>query len=152
MRDRLIEMLKKIKYFHRKHGLKVHLDTQVSEYGLEQIVDCLLSEGVIVPPVKVEQTVYVITEKHPCYACRTVADNCHIDCHSFGDRTELVVKEGLVEAVLFFSGDNEMRIAVPTTKYLMRHYITKRFSDFGKTVFLAREEAEKALAERSENG
>ncbi len=135
MKDRLIEIV--------KSSLMKHIDKSCKL--AENITDDLLSEGVIVPPCKVGDTVYAITEKHPCYACRTVSDYCQRDCHYFGNKTELVVKEGLVEAVLFFSNSNEMRIAIPTTKHLMRHYITKRFSDYGKTVFRTREEAEKAL-------
>ena len=127
-------------------------ECEVSDETIDQISDHLIENGVIVPPCKVGETVYAITKKHPCYACRTVSDYCQRDCHRFGNKTELVVKEGLVEAVLLFSNSNEMRIAIPTTKYLMRHYITKRLSDYGNTVFLTREEAEKALAERSENG
>jgi hypothetical protein len=104
------------------------------------------SENVIELPCKVGQKVYVITEKHPCFACKTVADYCHRDCSSFGDRTELIVKEGIVEGILLFSTNKETRIAIPTTKHLMRHYITKRFSEYGKTVFFTQKEAKQALA------
>jgi hypothetical protein len=143
MRDRLIELISQMQdYGEKETNFTTHIRVN------ERIADHLLANGIIVPPCKVGDMVYAITEKHPCYACRTVADYCLKDCHSFGNRTELVVKEGLVEAMLFFSNSNEMRIAIPTTEHLMRHYITKRLSDFGKTVFLTREEAEKALAER----
>lgn len=58
MRDRLIELFKKINYNPVKGGIKANLANQFSEYALNQIIDELLANGVIVPPVKVGQTVY----------------------------------------------------------------------------------------------
>ena len=58
MRDRLIEIFRKINYQNRPDGLTANLATQFSEYALREIVDALLASGVIVPPCKVGDTVY----------------------------------------------------------------------------------------------
>lgn len=150
MRDRLIEIFKKTKYSPVKGGLEATLATQFSEYALNQIIDKLLAEGVIVPPVKVGQTVYVITEKHPCYACKWCGDFCHKDCH-IKNKSELVVKKAKVFYFLFQEMHKEMRLEVEETEHLQMHFLHFNLDDIGKTVFLTREEAERAL-ERSENG
>ena len=86
----------------------------------EVIADYLLDNGVIVPPCKVGDTVYSIVEG--------------IDLVLVGEVYEYVVGR---EHFVFRS--------------TRKGYFTLDFteSDIGKTVFLTREEAEKALAERS---
>jgi hypothetical protein len=105
MRDRLIEILK-------KSGASF-------ENALpEEIADYLLKNGVIVPPVKVGQTVYCIRYDKA--------------------RKPFVKPLGVLSVTI--CGKGEFTI------------FTTREDMLGKTVFLAREEAEKALAERSKNG
>ena len=55
-RERLIELIGKAKYF----GHETFADRFVKSY-LERLADQLLENGVIVPPVKVNQTVYGIS-------------------------------------------------------------------------------------------
>ena len=90
-------------------------------------VDHLLSKGVIVPPCKVGQTVYKVVSdkrvKHP-YEYKVIglwysADERCNDAH----------------LAMYIYGVFASSIIVP-------------FDEFGKTVFLTKEEAEKALAER----
>ena len=95
------------------------------------IADYLLANGVIVPPVKVGQTVYVngfgVAEPH-CVAS--------------------------VQANIGISGFVRWRIEA----WLKGEFLVSRDSgfdfwledEFGKTVFLTKEEAERALAERRE--
>ena len=116
-----------------------------------KISNHLLENGVIVSPCKVGDTVYVITEKHPCYACKWCGDWCHKDC-AITDKTKLVVKEAKVFYFLFQEMHNKIQVEVGGTKHLQMHFLHFDVEDFGKTVFLTREEAEKALAERKENG
>ena len=118
MRERLIELMKEVKFkpFREGGGLDVSVKHQLPEHAFEAIADHLLSEGVIVPPVKVGQTVYVV-----------------------GFASEEIVKRKVTEI-----RQNEWG-----TVYI--HSFGFGYSErlLGKTVFLTREEAEKALAERS---
>lgn len=54
MRDRLIELLNEATFGVNKHTLADHLKKET----IERVADHLLANGVIVPPVKVGQTVY----------------------------------------------------------------------------------------------
>ena len=85
----------------------------------EVIADHLLANGVIVPPVKVGQTVYGIFYPGKVEPI-TVVEIC------IGDGDVLILSDTNGEDTFF-------------------HPL-----DIGKTVFLTREEAEKALAERGE--
>ena len=97
----------------------------------EEIADHLLSNGVIVPPCKVGDKVYYFSHRpfNMSLQANTIyeADVIRIVTSRFG--TSLIIqihnKYGVTE--------------------------TPEMSSFGKTVFLTREEAEKALAERSGN-
>ena len=136
MRDRLIELLSKF---------------VCDEWcGSDDIADYLLANGVIVPPCKVGDTVYVITEKHPCYACMCCGDFCHKDCH-IKDKQKLVVKEAKVFYFLFQEMSNKIQVEVEKEKHLVKHFLHFTIEDFGKTVFLTREAAKRALKEREQN-
>jgi hypothetical protein len=137
MRDRLIELIKGCSQYICDDAVLI-----------ESIADHLLANGVIVPPCKVGQTVYVIATKLPCYACLACTDFCHRDCH-FDDKTKLVVKKATVDAICFLEGANEIHVEIEETKNSHSYSSTYYFNDFGKTVFLTKELAEKALAERS---
>lgn len=116
MRDRLMELLR---------GKSI--DTEVD---VEYVADHLLSEGVIVPPCKVGDTVYVLT-----------ADSLT------GIEKSRVKRMSLQE----LQDGTTIKIIVPCVfddwGKAVREFHPE---DFGKTVFLTREEAEKALAERIE--
>lgn len=136
MRDRLIDILSKP--IHPKEGVNL----------AEVVADYLLDNGVIVPPCKVGDTVYVIAEKHPCYACYFADDFCHKNC-SIKDKTKLVVKEATVRAIYICEGAKEIHVEFERRKWLIGYMSTCGFDDYGKIIFHAKEEAEKALAERS---
>lgn len=121
-----------------------HLLETGEPFSRKNYADLLISYGVIVPPCKMGQTVYVITEKHPCYACKWCGDFCHKDCH-IKDKHKLVVKEAKVFYFLFQEMHKEMRLEVKGTEHLQMHFLHFDFDNFGKTVFLTREEAEQAL-------
>lgn len=125
MRDRLIELLKsphKAEWL-RQHGYDIG---QYEEDCIEaMLADFLLANGVIVPPCKVGDTVYVI-QLCEIYECRV-----NEICMSAGNNNVVVLDR-------FTNG------------FIIRRYGAEYFNAFGKTVFLTREEAEKALAERAE--
>ena len=89
------------------------------------VADYLLDNGVIVPPCKQRDTIYDISE----FIDGTPAPEMYeiyVDCISLeSDETG--------KTIFYIDG--------------FEYY----YEDFGKTVFLTREEAEKALAERSLN-
>ena len=88
------------------------------------LADHLLANGVIVPPCKVGDTVYFPVETDG-------------ECEPY-------VEVGTVFAI----GIDEMHTMWISARYEsgLKYYHTS--DDFGKTVFLTKEEAEKALAER----
>ena len=96
--------------------------------GLEgRLADHLLSEGVIVPPCKVGDKLYEISSGEVL--------NCTVE----------IIDISLTERMSMYI---DISIKYPTYSAIE----TIEMDYFGKTVFLTREEAEKALAERSENG
>lgn len=93
----------------------------------ELIADYLLANGVIVPPCKVGDTVY--------------------DLITVDTEKELNVNEIFCGTAQGFSFDGKtIWISASYTNGLFYYH---KSNEFGKTVFLSREEAEKALAERS---
>jgi hypothetical protein len=107
MRERLIELISQVQYMG----------------GLEcQLADYLLKNGVIVPPCKVGQTVYVLGQT---------------------GHTPTVLK-GTVDQFIF--NKNSPHIDIGFDNSFAWDY---RAEDFGKTVFFTREEAEKALERRA---
>ena len=95
----------------------------------EMVADFLLSNGVIVPPVKVGDTVYEIRENGRSPISGRRFDRCittvqMLDCAAIRKST-LYAKE--------------------------KRYAKNDSVRLGKTVFLTREEAEKALEESEEN-
>ena len=116
MRDRLIELL-------CGHYMNTMSDA-------EDVADYLLENGVIVPPCKVGGRVYVI-EPCNCYNNYSTYDNCH---HKRTKATKWI-----------------KIVRVPTKHYTKclklfeRPFKVEYLNKIGKTVFLAREEAEQAL-------
>lgn len=108
MRDRLIEMLSKPIY------------PKIGADPAEVVADYLLDNGVIVPPCKVGDTVYVVD----------VAD----------------VKEHIKKRTVY-GYEIGLVYAIKTMDTRWREY-SYYFAQFGKSVFLTREEAERALKER----
>ena len=131
-RERLIELLKKAPY----GANAITLSDKHKDSILGEIADYLLENGVIVPPVSLGDKIYEIIspkDREPYFITATVcavhiADGSRNSCQR--KRESYIVAE------------------CPGTKYVHKYPISK----FGKTVFLTREEAEKALKEREDNG
>jgi hypothetical protein len=125
MRDRLVELLDKKQY----HGNSTEVG--VNYIQNTNLADHLLAEGVIALPCKFGQTVFVI--------CNTV------------ERIKLEIETCIYETKI----DHISIGAKGAEFHLLYRCITHPDCDWfiekdiGKTVFLTREEAEKALAERS---
>lgn len=128
-RDRLIELLVNF----RKPDNPI---TQMAERMIiERIADYLLANGVILPPCKVGDTVYIKNrpliisflhiENEVYYVIQFDCDDCG-DCPFYEDEVS-------------FEGEHDCKTM---------GYIQFTEKDIGKTVFLTKEEAEKAL-ERS---
>lgn len=121
MRDRLIELLDII--------------IQPGKKTMGDIADHLLANGVIVPPCKVGDTVY----KLQTHIWMNDCDWCeHFRCGGFGDphqcaRTNSPYKH---------PDCTEIKEVVATQKNIL---LWIAYGEFGKTVFLTREEAERAL-------
>ena len=124
MRDRLIELLKKAD----ERCEKCKQCQECVAYGRGEdcinylMVDHLLENGVIVPPMKLGQTYF-----EPCNYLNTI-DECRV--------YSITQKE---------DGTFKIRLTNLRGKWVFE--ITA--DNIGKTVFLTKEEAEKALAERS---
>ena len=125
MRDRLIELVNKFD----------ELDFFVPpNWWIEHIADYLLANGVIVPPCKVGDILYRLeTPSH-------IQDDTYL-ITEFGVNSQYFSEGGKITIFI-----HRIWKGKPTTSY---EVITNR--DIGKTFFLTREEAEKAL-ERRKNG
>lgn len=125
MRDRLVKLV--------KASLTRHIDKSCKL--AENIADDLLKDGVIVPPVKVGDVVWVVGSKclsglygEPCAKDDTLyCNNCFLSKEFCAFERE--VDEWLWHYLTF-----------NTDKHC--HFV------WGKTVFLTKEEAKRALAER----
>lgn len=130
MRDKLIELLGAFPTWHKT------LKDQWFPQAVERLADHLLANGVIVPPCKVGDTLWVnwlrFKEKYETHPVT-------------------------VYALRYDTKKNNMRICVEGQFEISAyggsytHYYKGTFAwnSVGKTVFFTKEEAEKALAERS---
>lgn len=129
MRDRLIGVLYKT----------IAVENEDADDYVEWLADHLLENGVIVPPCKVGDTVYCITE---C-SCEDI-DGQYTVCGFYGCGTDdmvCTIPDG---------------VKCPYQYRIREHRVTKRdifdVEEFwGKTVFATRGEAERALRERTSN-
>ena len=121
MRDRLIGLLRQIEFDYSEECVCAFEDGYKGAPDLEEFfADRLLAEGVIVPPCKVGDIVYTINRRHP--------------------------KEWKVRFI-GYNSQGEFKMHITTEKFTEMLEVWDYA--IGKTVFLTREEAEKAL-ERSE--
>ena len=88
----------------------------------------------VVLPCKVGDTVWVTT--HPFNV---------FDDFDFYTEAQDEIYESYISSMTFYEDSNQYRIYSKETKQFINAYFME--SDFGKTVFLTREEAEKALKE-----
>lgn len=125
MRDRLIELVKSSSQY-----------ISDDDYLVEKIADHLIANGVIVPPCKIGDVVYI--RNKPWHIEQDGISSCQI--------TNLTITQN--------------KKGVWTKKYRAMYLLNGKtidsqinfsFDDIGKTVFLTREEAEQKLKE-SENG
>lgn len=119
-REKLIELLKSPHKAEQLREMGVDIGAYQDDCIEAMIADFLLANGVIVPPCKVGDTVY-----------RTIGNYC-------GEK----IFEGIVAQISIYN-EKETRF------WVYGHPWGFGCDDIGKTVFLTREEAEKALAERS---
>lgn len=117
MRERLIELILKSDPLHERD-----LDDDLVEGEVEAIADHLLANGVIVPPVKVGDTVFGIAQ--PCGGCKAF--------------NEVMTEEYLKMC----QRCDQFEIIEVAFDYDL-------IPEWGQTVFLTKAEAEKALAKRS---
>ena len=85
-------------------------------------------------PCKVGDTVWVIT--HPFNV---------FDDFDFYEEAQDEIYESYISSITFYENSNQYRIYAKETKQFIKAYFME--SDFGKTVFFTRGEAEKALKE-----
>lgn len=88
----------------------------------------------VVLPCKVGDTVWVTT--HPFNV---------FDDFDFYTEAQDEIYESYISSITFYENSNQYRIHAKETRQFIKAYFME--SDFGKTVFLTREEAEKALKE-----
>ncbi len=137
MRDRLIELLRNAPRTDTVYG-DIKLDKPVQT--LQTITDHLLANGVIVPPCKVGDVVYGFRE---C-SCEDI-DGVYTQCEFYG--------YGLEDRICTIPKGKKCPHQYRIEKYSVTEANLLLFTRiWGKTVFLTREEAEKALAEREGKG
>ncbi len=139
MRDRLIELL--------DNATKTFRFTAWE--NTDKIADILLADGWMKPPCKVGDTVYVVTY------CRCGNVECYEQGHCHKRNTKrtpksyFTVMEQQMGYKTFWNEDKAERKYVPKGtichKVLKKPFTLKMIDDFGKTVFLTKEEAEAAL-------
>ena len=125
MRERLIELIKKSKCVSI---WDYHTDTFKEPDPIETLTDYLLENGVIVPPCNVGDTVYYVSDS-PINL--SVQENTIYEAHI----SRMVTTQCGTTLVV------QMHNSYGCTEI-------PDINDFGKTVFLTREEAEQALKER----
>ena len=117
-RERLIELLMQGDIAASKQGV---FNCCMCKREAEILADFLLENGVIVPPVKAGDTIYEIHERRK------------------GGEWVKIISERFVHGVEIYAGGCMIARCGSTISVFL--------SDIGKTVFLTREEAEKALKE-----
>ena len=137
-RERLIELLMQGDIAAAKQGV---FNCCMCRREAETIADYLLENGVIVPPVKMGDIVYIDNAPHNVVHITIEEDGisycAKYDCDEYECCKECPFAKEISFGEVIMCEGNEY------------HEFTA--SDIGKTVFLTREEAEKALKEREEN-
>lgn len=140
MRDRLIELLRE-NISSNDYNFK--LTDRCCDTAMETLVDYLIAEGVIVPPCKIGQEVWYLT--NACDGCKSMDDWCHKGCKKPTGMTKIA--SGIVHK--FDISGNGFNYIETYGKDDYYHDYSFRFDSIGKTVFLTEKEAKKALAEES---
>lgn len=124
-RERLIELIKNAPTTDTVYG-NIKIPNRIQT--VQTIADYLLKNGVIVPPCKVGDTVYVVENPYTFLTLKKVLEGNVISIHQH--------EHGLYLRVLF------------DTKKINGSVDYNLNWKLGKTVFLTKEQAEKALKER----
>ncbi len=148
-RDRLIELIEQAEKQETIDFLTADLEEQIDMSGgkkigcsLEYLAYYLLEKGVIVPPCKVGDTVYV----HDTNIWTDECCHCeHFQIGGMGDPNECA----RTKSPFKHPDCIEISETIATKKNIYGWFA---FGEFGKTVFLTKEEAEQALKERKNNG
>lgn len=129
-RERLVELIKNAK--NDKNLCWYDLYDLCSEDGCcaEYFADYLMSNNVVVLPRNVGDTVYYINEYSDIYLCKDTIYEAKV--------ARMVITKNNEIALVIHIKDESGLTEYPNVK------------NFGKTVFLSREEAENALKEREE--
>ena len=117
MRDRLIELIRKAEFAYLDFSKMYPCEKSLTDFT----ADYLLENGVIVPPCKVGQTVWLIKSLN-------------------WQQTEWGIKEGKI-SMIQQKADESWKFRI-TENHSVKDYTVDKI---GKTVFLTREEAEQAL-------
>ena len=134
MRERLIRLLQEAE------GQAAYYDGD-DAYGVA--ADYLLDNGVIVPPVKVGQTVYwIINNTKACRDCKHYSSFYGMD-EMCDKRNDIVMNPRVSDKPLCEKQFYEIKEYKPDIDWIFSHR-----ERFGKTVFLTREAAEAALKAR----
>lgn len=137
MRDRLIGLI---------NQLRIRNEISLTDNDTKTLINSLLANGVIVLPCEVGRLVYVIEplwygiwgeDEHKCLKCE------HFYEGGMGDHPDCDLGENCCYHIVEEEAD--LRSLVD---WITPSRFTKEIA-WGKTVFLTKEEAEKALAERS---
>ena len=132
-RKRLVELLSQFERTCPENC--TGLEKSCTQCVLEQKADYLLDNGIVVPPVKVGQTVYRLDEfvwKSDCKECEHYDEGWH-DCPNMCEKTGSTKKSP--ECI-------EIKEESITYEDILRYL---HWKEFGKTVFISREDAVKAL-------
>ena len=135
MRDRLIELIKHDNCISPATCSSKCKYVDLDDCHSERLADHLLANGVIVPPCKVGDVVYVI-EPCACYNKYSEFDKCH------RRRTKATRWLKMVRV--------PSKHHTKCLKLFERPFRIEYLNKIGKTVFLTREEAEAKLKEGAE--
>lgn len=131
MRERLIASL--LKCDKEYDVLSCYKERPKRKQAAEIIADHLLANGVIVPPCKVGDTVYEINKM--CLGCIHFTDSGYSDwCECTLDDDKLMFECDFDKECIY--------------EIIPKNFGYEMIGNFGKTVFLTREEAEAALKGR----
>lgn len=114
------------------------------------VVDILAdvpSVNAVVLPCKVGDTVWFIGTECDKWDCWDYGDHCHIGCKKW--KTPKIRETTIRQFRLFGDHFDSMTDTTALADSSSNHF---HLRDIGKTVFLTREEAEKALEGREDNG
>lgn len=127
-RERLICLLSEYDFDSTFCNICERADDDCAVCGSERLADYLIEHGVIVPPCKVGDTVYIINRANNPQ--EMIFDLIDLRCTCVNDT------DCMCGSLCNDIGHN-----------VCQYRFKNDFSDIGKTVFLTREEAEKAIKE-----